>query len=47
MKGIIIDCKYIVRVKDLMKFNKLPKPRKRLLDSDGSILPVILVETEI
>ena len=46
MKGYIIDCDYVVRVCDLMKIAELPRPNKRLIDSDGSILPLILVETE-
>ena len=47
MKGYTIDCNYIVRVKDLMKVAKLPRPRKRLLDSDGTKLELILVECPI
>ena len=46
MKGYTIDCKYIVRVKDLMKIAELPRPTKKLLDSDGTILPLITVECE-
>ena len=45
MKGYTIDGDYLIMVKQLMK--PYPRPRKRLLDSDGSVLPVILVETEI
>ena len=40
MKGYTIDCNYIIRVKDHM----LRKPTKKLLDSDGSVLPLILIE---
>ena len=47
MKGYTIDCNYIVRVKDLMKISKLPRPRKKLLDSDGSKLELITVECEV
>ena len=47
MKGYTIDCNYIVRVKDLMEMAKLPRPRKRLIDNDGSILPLITVECPI
>ena len=47
MKGYTIDCNYIVRVKDLMKVAKLPRPRKKLLDSDGSKLELITVECEV
>lgn len=47
MKGYTIDCNYIVRVKDLMKIAELPRPSRRLLDSDGSRLPLILVECPI
>jgi hypothetical protein len=46
MKGYTIDCKYVVRVKNLMRIANLPRPRKRLLDSDGTRLPLILVECE-
>ena len=46
MKGYIIDCDYVVRVCDLMKMAELPRPTKKLLDSDGTILPLITVETE-
>ena len=44
--GVNIDCKYIIRVSKLMKTAELPRPTKKLLDSDGTILPLILVETE-
>ena len=45
MKGYIIDCDYIIQVKELMTL--LPKPRKRLLDSDGTRLPLISIEVEL
>ena len=45
MKGYTIDCKYLIRVKDYHQ--ELQKPRKRLLDNDGTILPLILIEVEI
>ena len=44
--GVNIDCKYVIRVSKLMKMAELPRPTKRLIDSDGSILPLILVECE-
>ena len=44
--GVNIDCKYIIRVSKLMKTAELPRPTKKLLDSDGSRLPLVLVETE-
>ena len=47
MKGYTIDCRYVVRVSDLMKISKLPRPRKKLLDSDGSKLKLITVECEV
>ena len=45
MKGYIIDCEYLIRVKDYHE--QLPRPRKRLLDYDGSIIPLITVEVEV
>ena len=45
MKGYIIDCDYLIRVKDYQE--QLPRPRKRLQDSDGTILPLITVECEV
>ena len=45
--GVNIDCKYIIRVSKLMKIVELPRPSKRLLDSDGTPLPLITVECEI
>ena len=47
MRGYTIDCRYVVRVCDLMKIAELPRPTKKLLDSDGTILPLITVECEI
>jgi hypothetical protein len=44
MKGYTIDCRYIIRVRDYMP---LPRPNRRLLDSDGSVLPLITVDTEV
>lgn len=44
--GVNIDCKYIIRVSKLMRIAELPRPTKKLLDSDGTILPLITVETE-
>ncbi len=44
MKGYTIDCRYIIRVRDYMP---LPRPVKRLLDSDGTRLPLITVTTEV
>ena len=46
MKGYTIDCNYIVRVKDLMKAAELPRPSKRLLDYDGTRLPLITITCE-
>ena len=45
--GVNIDCRYVVRVKNLMKAAELPRPNKRLLDSDGSRLPLITVTCEV
>ena len=43
MKGFTVDCKYIVKVKDLMEKAKLPTPwKKRYLQGDGEILPIVL-----
>lgn len=44
--GVNIDCRYIIRVKDLMDAAKLPSPNKRLLDYDGTILPLITITCE-
>ena len=44
--GVNIDCKYIIRVSKLMEMAKLPRPKKRLLDIDGTRLPLITVECE-
>lgn len=45
MKGYIIDCKYVVRVSELMKIINLPAPRKktRYLKGDGELLPLIVL----
>lgn len=46
MKGYIIDCRYVIRVTDLMECLHLPYPRrKNELINDGEILPIILVES--
>lgn len=45
MKGYTIDCDYLIRVKDYYK--KLPRPRKKLLDIDGTVLPLISIEVEV
>ena len=45
MKGYIIDCDYLIQVKEYHE--QLPRPRKRLLDTDGTILPLITVEVEV
>lgn len=47
MKGYTIDCKYIINVKEEMEKAMLPYPRRRLRDSDGSVLPLITVECEV
>ncbi len=40
---MIIDCNYIVKVKELMEKVKLPTPRKKgYLQGDGEILPIVL-----
>lgn len=45
--NVNIDCNYIVRVSKLMKTAELPRPTKRLVDVDGTRLPLIMVETGI
>ena len=45
MKGYIIDCAYIIKVSELMK--PLPRPVKKLIDNDGTLLPLITVTTEL
>lgn len=40
----MIDDDYLIKVKDYMP---LPRPSKRLLDSDGTVLPLITIETEV
>lgn len=47
MKSNVIDCNYIVRVSKLMRNVELPRPTKRLVDSDGTRLPLIMVECEV
>ena len=49
VKGYSIDCRYVVRVSELMKNINLPAPRKRtkFLINDGEILPIISVSCEI
>ena len=44
--GVNIDCRYVIRVSKLMKIAELPRPTKKIVDCDGSRLPLILVETE-
>lgn len=45
--GVNIDCRYVIRVSKLMENLELPRPNKKLVDSDGSKLPIILVECEV
>jgi hypothetical protein len=40
----MIDDDYLIKVKDYMP---LPRPDKRLIDSDGAVLPLITIETEV
>jgi hypothetical protein len=40
----MIDDDYLIKVKDYMP---LPRPSRRLIDSDGSVLPLITIETEV
>ena len=40
----MIDDDYLIKVKDYMP---LPRPNRRLLDSDGTVLPLITIETEV
>lgn len=40
----MIDDEYLIKVKDYMP---LPRPDKRLIDSDGTVLPLITIETEV
>ena len=44
--GVNIDCNYIIRVSKLMRIAELPRPNRKLIDSDGTILPLITVVTE-
>ena len=46
-KGYVIDCDYLINVKDEMMKLELPKPRRRLKDCDGSYLPLISIECEV
>lgn len=45
IKGYTIDCRYVVRVSELMKNINLPAPRKRTryLKGDGELLPLIVL----
>jgi len=45
MEDYKIDLRYIVKVKDLMSI--LQKPTKKLIDNDGTILPLITIQTEL
>ena len=45
-EGYTIDCDYLISVKECMERLMLPSPRRRLRDSDGSILPLISINTE-
>ena len=40
----MIDDDYLIKVKDYMP---LPRPNRRLVDSDGTVLPLITIETEV
>lgn len=46
--GVNIDCNYVINVKQLMKRAYLPRPRlrrpnRKLLDVDGSRIPLIIL----
>lgn len=46
--GVNIDCNYMIRVKKLMEDINLPSPRlrrpnRKLLDVDGSRIPLIIL----
>ena len=46
--GVNIDCNYVINVKKVMKKAYLPRPRlrrpnRKLLDVDGSRLPLIIL----
>ena len=51
--GVNIDCRFIINVKKIMEYTNLPSPRlrrptpKALRDSEGTIVPIILVECEV
>ena len=40
----MVDDDYLIKVKDYMP---LPRPSRRLIDSDGTVLPLITIETEV
>jgi hypothetical protein len=40
----MVDDDYLIKVKDYMP---LPRPDRRLIDSDGTVLPLITIETEV
>ena len=40
----MVDDDYLIKVKDYMP---LPRPNRRLIDSDGTVLPLITIETEV
>ena len=44
MKGYIIDCDYVIRVKDYMERVELPRPtlRENVIVNDGEVLPIVL-----
>ena len=45
MKGYTIDCKYIIRVSDLMQDVYLPRPtKKNVIVNYGEVLPIISIE---
>ena len=46
--GVNIDCNYVINVKQVMKKAYLPRPRlrrpnRKLLDVDGSRIPLIIL----
>ena len=45
--GVNIDCRYVIRVKDLMKLAKLPRPTKRIVDEDGNRIPIVTITCEV
>ena len=48
IKGYTIDCRYVIRVSELMECLKLPYPRRKqkYLVNDGEVLPIISVRCE-